>query len=84
MLVERMTKNLTTPSIFSRKYGLLSKEEAEVDAKEIEDAAFVTATQHFEKEPDGDGSSAVQIYACILLQAVFNSTYVILLRYFII
>jgi hypothetical protein len=52
MLVERMTKNLTTPSIFSRKYGLLSKEEAEVDAKEIEDAAFVTATQHFEKEPD--------------------------------
>jgi Ran GTPase-activating protein 1 len=58
-----MTKNLTTPSIFSRKYGLLSKEEAEVDAKEIEDAAFVTATQHFEKEPDGDGSSAVQIYA---------------------
>ncbi|XP_004495201.1 RAN GTPase-activating protein 2 [Cicer arietinum] len=63
MLVERMTKNLTTPSIFSRKYGLLSKEEAEEDAKEIEDAAFVTATQHFEKEPDGDGSSAVQIYA---------------------
>jgi Ran GTPase-activating protein 1 len=44
MLVERMTKNLTTSSIFSRKYGLLSKEEAEVDAKEIEDAAFVIAT----------------------------------------
>ncbi|KAH1261503.1 RAN GTPase-activating protein 1 [Glycine max] len=63
MLVERMTKNLTTPSIFSRKYGLLSKEEAEEDAKHIEDVAFATATQHFEKEPDGDGSSAVQIYA---------------------
>jgi len=63
MLVERMTKNLTTPSIFSRKYGLLSKEEAEEDAKQIEDDAFATATQHFEKEPDGDGSSAVQIYA---------------------
>ncbi|XP_061358138.1 RAN GTPase-activating protein 1 [Gastrolobium bilobum] len=63
MLVERMTKNLTTPSIFSRKYGLLSKEEAGEDAKQIEDTAFVTATQHFEKEPDGDGSSAVQIYA---------------------
>ncbi|KAK7355816.1 hypothetical protein VNO80_15078 [Phaseolus coccineus] len=63
MLVERMTKNLTTPSIFSRKYGLLSKEEAEEDAKRIEDDAFATATQHFEKEPDGDGSSAVQIYA---------------------
>ncbi|TKY52624.1 RAN GTPase-activating protein 1 [Spatholobus suberectus] len=63
MLVERMTKNLTTPSIFSRKYGLLSKEEAEEDAKQIEDVAFATATQHFEKEPDGDGSSAVQIYA---------------------
>ncbi|XP_020210205.1 RAN GTPase-activating protein 1 [Cajanus cajan] len=63
MLVERMTKNLTTPSIFSRKYGLLSIEEAEEDAKQIEDVAFATATQHFEKEPDGDGSSAVQIYA---------------------
>ncbi|KAG5002730.1 hypothetical protein JHK84_026976 [Glycine max] len=63
MLVERMTKNLTTPSIFSRKYGLLSKEEAEEDAKHIENVAFATATQHFEKEPDGDGSSAVQIYA---------------------
>ncbi|XP_058770881.1 RAN GTPase-activating protein 1 [Vicia villosa] len=63
MLVERMTRNLTTPSIFSRKYGLLSKEEAGEDAKEIEEAAFVTATQHFDEEPDGDGSSAVQIYA---------------------
>src|ERR1044072_8941238 len=63
MLVERMTKNLTTPSIFSRKYGLLSKEEAEEDAKQIEDVAFANAAQHFEKVPDGDGSSAVQIYA---------------------
>ncbi|CAJ1969285.1 unnamed protein product [Sphenostylis stenocarpa] len=63
MLVERMTKNLTTPSIFSRKYGLLSKAEAEEDAKQIEDVAFVSATQHFEKEPDSDGSAAVQIYA---------------------
>ena len=63
MLVDRMTKNLTTPSIFSRKYGLLSKEEAEGDAKDIEEIAFATASQHFEKEPDGDGSSAVQIYA---------------------
>ncbi|KAL5561675.1 hypothetical protein UlMin_031422 [Ulmus minor] len=63
LLVERMTKNLTTPSIFSRKYGLLSKEEAERDSKQVEDIAFATANQHFEKEPDGDGSSAVQIYA---------------------
>jgi len=63
MLVDRMIKNLTTPSIFSRKYGLLSKEEAEEDAKHIEDIAFAAASQHFEKEPDGDGSSAVQIYA---------------------
>lgn len=63
MLVERIIKNLTTPSIFSRKYGLLSKEEAEEDAKQVEDMAFATANQHFEKEPDGDGSSAVQIYA---------------------
>ncbi|XP_057963704.1 RAN GTPase-activating protein 1 [Malania oleifera] len=63
MLVERMTKNLTTPSIFSRKYGLLSKEEAEEDAKQIEEVAFASANQHYEKEPDGDGSSAVQVYA---------------------
>ncbi|KAE9589194.1 putative WPP domain, leucine-rich repeat domain, L domain-containing protein [Lupinus albus] len=63
MLVERMTKNLTNPSIFSRKYGLLSKEEAEEDAKQIEDIAFASANQHFEKELDGDGSSSVQVYA---------------------
>lgn len=63
MLVDRMIKNLTTPSIFSRKYGLLSKEEAEEDAKHIEDIAFAAASQHFEKEPNSDGSSAVQIYA---------------------
>lgn len=63
LLVERMTKNLITPSIFSRKYGLLSKEEAEEDAKQIEEIAFANANQHFEKEPDGDGGSAVQIYA---------------------
>lgn len=63
LLVDRMTKNLITPSIFSRKYGLLSKEEAEEDAKQIEDIAFAAGDQHFEKEPYGDGSSAVQIYA---------------------
>ncbi|PKA52884.1 RAN GTPase-activating protein 1 [Apostasia shenzhenica] len=63
MLVERMTKNLSTESIFSRKYGLLSKEEALENAKEIEGACFVIANDHFEKEPDGDGSSAVQLYA---------------------
>ncbi|KAL7112890.1 hypothetical protein ACP275_04G029300 [Erythranthe tilingii] len=62
-LVERMTKNLVTPSIWSRKYGLLSQKEAEDDAKRIETAAFAAANQHFGKEPDGDGSSAVQLYA---------------------
>ncbi|KAG4132780.1 hypothetical protein ERO13_D08G055000v2 [Gossypium hirsutum] len=63
MLVERMTKNLTTPSIFSRKCGLLSNDEAEEDAKKMEELAFAAADQHYKKEPDGDGSSAVQIYA---------------------
>ncbi|KAK6940826.1 Leucine-rich repeat [Dillenia turbinata] len=63
MLVERMMKNLTTPSIFSRKYGLLSKEEAEKNSKQIENIAFDVANQLHEKEPDGDGSSAVQLYA---------------------
>jgi Ran GTPase-activating protein 1 len=37
MLVDRMIKNFTNPSIFSRKYDLLSKEEAEEDAKGIEE-----------------------------------------------
>ncbi|KAG5246208.1 RAN GTPASE ACTIVATING protein [Salix suchowensis] len=63
MLVERMTKNFITPSFISRKYGLLNKEEAEEAAKKIEEMAFAAANQHHEKEPDGDGSSAVQIYA---------------------
>lgn len=63
LLVERMTKNFITPSLFSRKYGLLSKEEAEEDARKIESLAFAAAEQNFEKEPYGDGSSAVQVYA---------------------
>ena len=63
MLVQRMTKNLITLSILSRKYGLLMREAIEKYAKEIEDAAFATVNQHYEKEPDGDGSSAVQPYA---------------------
>jgi Ran GTPase-activating protein 1 len=63
MLVERMTKNLSTESIFSRKYGLLGKEEAHENAKRIEQLCFASADEHFKKEPDGDGSSAVQLYA---------------------
>nr|CCG20304.1 Ran GTPase activating protein 2 [Solanum stoloniferum] len=63
MLVERMTNNLSSPTIFTRKYRSLSKEEAAKNAEEIEDAAFTIANQHYEKEPDGDGSSAVQLYA---------------------
>ncbi|KAG0463091.1 hypothetical protein HPP92_021567 [Vanilla planifolia] len=63
ILVERMTKNLSTESLFSRKYGLLSKEEASENATEIEKTCFCIANDHFEEEPDGDGSSAVQLYA---------------------
>ncbi|KAG8658719.1 RAN GTPase-activating protein 2 [Manihot esculenta] len=63
MLVTRITGNLTTKSIFAQKYGILSKEEAEENAKRIEDVAFVTADKHYEMEPDGDGGSAVQLYA---------------------
>ncbi|CAN6899811.1 unnamed protein product, partial [Brassica oleracea] len=63
MLVDRMTKNITTPSIFSRKYGLLSLQEAEEDAKRIEELAFATANKHFQSESDADGTSAVHVYA---------------------
>ncbi|KNA14282.1 hypothetical protein SOVF_108820 [Spinacia oleracea] len=63
MLVERMTSNLSTPTIFTQKYGSLSKEEAEENAKQIEELAYAAANQFYEKEPDGDGSSAVQLYA---------------------
>lgn len=63
MLVERMRNNLTTKSIFTQRYGVLTQEEAEENAKKIEDVAFSSANEHYEKEPDGDGSSAVQLYA---------------------
>ncbi|CAK9137195.1 unnamed protein product [Ilex paraguariensis] len=63
MLVERMTNNLSNQTIFTQKYGSLSKEDAADNGKQIEDAAFETANKHYEKEPDGDGSSAVQLYA---------------------
>jgi hypothetical protein len=66
--------------------GLLSKEEAEVDAKEIEDAAFVTATQHFEKEPWWWEFCCAYLcqgmwsYWGILLQAVFLLSFVLCLH----
>ena len=63
ILVERMTNNLSTPTLFTQKYGSFSKEAAEENAKQIEERAFTAANQHYEKEPDGDGSSAVQLYA---------------------
>ncbi|KAL3828811.1 hypothetical protein ACJIZ3_017613 [Penstemon smallii] len=63
MLVERMTNNLSTPTIFTRKYGSLTDVEALKHAKQIEETAFASATEHYEQEPDGDGSSAVQMYA---------------------
>lgn len=63
MLVERMTSNLSSPTIFTRKYGSLSIAEASKGAEQIEETAFVSASQHYEQEPDGDGSSAVQLYA---------------------
>lgn len=63
LLVERMANNLSAPSIFTQKYGSLSKEEAGENAKQIEEVAFSSANQHYEKEPDGDGGSAVQLYA---------------------
>ncbi|GAB4851117.1 RAN GTPase-activating protein 2 [Ancistrocladus abbreviatus] len=63
VLVDRMTDNMSAPTIFTRKYGRLDKEEAVETAKQIEEKVFSTANQHYEKQPDGDGSSAVQIYA---------------------
>lgn len=63
VFVERMTKNLSSPTVFTKEYGTLSKEEAVESAKEIENAAFAIACDQYEKAPDGDGSSAVQLYA---------------------
>lgn len=62
-LVEKMTNNLTTKSIFTQKYKTLDPKQAEENAKRIEDKAFATANQYYEEEPDGDGGSAVQLYA---------------------
>jgi Ran GTPase-activating protein 1 len=63
LLVDRMTRNLSCPTIFTRKYGILSEDEAKENAKKIEELAFAKADEHYEAEPDGDGSSAVQLYA---------------------
>ncbi|KAK4433998.1 RAN GTPase-activating protein 2 [Sesamum alatum] len=63
MLVERMKNNLSTPTIFTTKYGSLSDFEASKHAKQVEESAFASANQHYKQEPDGDGSSAVQMYA---------------------
>lgn len=62
-LIERITNNLSSKTIFTDKYGSLTKEQATDNAKRIEDIAFSTANQQFEREPDGDGGLAVQLYA---------------------
>ncbi|EOA20333.1 hypothetical protein CARUB_v10000639mg [Capsella rubella] len=62
-LIERITNNLSSKTIFTDKYGSLTTEQATENAKRIEDFAFSTANQQFEREPDGDGGSAVQLYA---------------------
>ncbi|KAG7551224.1 Leucine-rich repeat [Arabidopsis thaliana x Arabidopsis arenosa] len=62
-LIERITNNLSSKTIFTDKYGSLTKDQAMENAKRIEDIAFSTANQQFEREPDGDGGSAVQLYA---------------------
>ncbi|KAF3332744.1 RAN GTPase-activating protein 2-like protein [Carex littledalei] len=63
VIAERMTKNLSTETFFSTKYRLFSKEEAHREAVRIEETGFKVASELFMKEPDGDGSSAVQFYA---------------------
>lgn len=62
-LIERITNNLSSKTIFTEKYGSLTTEQAMENAKRIEDVSFSTANQQFEREPDGDGGSAVQLYA---------------------
>ncbi|KAF8096538.1 hypothetical protein N665_0307s0064 [Sinapis alba] len=62
-LIERMTNNLSSKTIFTDKFGSLTKDQAMENAKRIEDIAFSTANLHYEREPDGDGGSAVQLYA---------------------
>ncbi|RAL38459.1 hypothetical protein DM860_002437 [Cuscuta australis] len=77
ILVDRITNNLSTPTIFTRKYGSLNKDNAFEKSKQIEDVAFSVANSHYDKEPDGDGSSAVQLYAkeCskLILEALKNT-----------
>jgi Ran GTPase-activating protein 1 len=63
VIVERMTKNLSTETFFSKKYRLFTNEEAHKEAVKIEEAGFKASSELFMKEPDGDGSSAVQFYA---------------------
>ncbi|KZV37964.1 RAN GTPase-activating protein 2 [Dorcoceras hygrometricum] len=63
MLVDRLTSNISTPTSFTRKYGCLDEIVALKYAKRIEESAFASATKLYEQEPDGGGSSAVQLYA---------------------
>ncbi|KAG2300110.1 hypothetical protein Bca4012_011719 [Brassica carinata] len=62
-LIDRMTNNLSSKTIFTDKFGALTKDQATENAKRIEDVAFSAANLHYEREPDGDGGSAVQLYA---------------------
>ncbi|KAK9757212.1 hypothetical protein RND81_01G148500 [Saponaria officinalis] len=47
-LVDQMTKNLSIITEFTKRYGSMSKEEAEENAKQIEEEAYNVAAQHYE------------------------------------
>ncbi|KAL8548331.1 hypothetical protein ACS0TY_007599 [Phlomoides rotata] len=65
LVVKSLTMNLATPNIRSRKYGFtfLEKNEAHMEARKIEDAAYSAAYQYFLKEADVDGCPVLQLYA---------------------
>ncbi|KAL8548330.1 hypothetical protein ACS0TY_007598 [Phlomoides rotata] len=65
-IIKSLTVNLAPPSIWSTGCGLLVINEA----KKIEFGAYSKADQHLGKEADGDGSSAMQLYCRLLIEAI--------------
>ncbi|KAF5204370.1 Wpp domain-containing protein [Thalictrum thalictroides] len=60
-VMNRLIETLSSPSILSKRYGLLTQEEASTTARFIEEQAFSIASNTIKK--DEDGFDVLQVYS---------------------
>ncbi|XP_061371350.1 MFP1 attachment factor 1-like [Gastrolobium bilobum] len=60
-VIHRLIETLSTPSVLSKRYGIMAPDEASAAARQIEDEAFSAAGLSFAS--DNDGIEILQVYS---------------------